>query len=51
MKTYKMEVTYTVRTTVTAPSEEDAVIEAMERAERKVNAGEVDAKPRIISER
>lgn len=51
MKTYKMEVTYKVKLTVKAPDRETAVIEAMERAHRKLNAGGVEAKPMFISER
>lgn len=51
MKTYTIEVTYTVRIIVTAPDEETAIIEATERAGYMAMNDEIEPKPRIISER
>jgi len=51
MKTYTIEVKYTVSVSVEAPDEETAVMDALEVAHRKVANGDVDPLVEILSER
>ena len=51
MKTYTIEVKYTVKVDVEAPDSETAIMEGMEMATQTVTDGWAKTEPRIISER